>query len=100
MDRAFEIASTVHMRAPNDGLAHPFGLDKPYPYRWRVSQDVWAALVAHVGFGDPDPITTPPGSRLLGDPIELDRSLPPSSMLLEPEDRDRHVAQVAEEALG
>ena len=47
--RAFEVMAATLPRAPRDGLAHPFGIGEHEPYRWRVSKDVWAALVEHVG---------------------------------------------------
>jgi hypothetical protein len=83
MDRVFEVAYATLPRAPRgDVLAHPFGFTEHEPHRWRVSPDVWRALIWHVGFGDPD--RTTPHDRLLGEPIRIDDSLPPDSLLLEP----------------
>lgn len=82
-DRAFEIASATFPRAPRDRLAHPFGFDDHPPYRWRVSRDVWDALCAEVWpelTVSKDPISE---DRLLGEPIDVDETLPPNSMLLE-----------------
>lgn len=85
VDRAFDIAEHTYPRAPHSRLAYSFGLDKIALHSWRVSPDVWAALVEHAGIGDaekPDPT-----ARLLGDRIEVDDKLPPNSMLLLPTPR-------------
>ena len=81
VSRALDIAAATYKQAPRDGLAHPFGLHKEREHRWTVSLDVWAALVAHAGFGDPD--RPDPTARLLGDRIQVDRSLPAGSMSLD-----------------
>lgn len=75
------MAAATFPRAPRDRLAHPFGFDQHDPYRWRVSQDVWDALMVEVCRPE---TTWKPDARLLGEPIEIDSSLPPNSMLLEP----------------
>jgi hypothetical protein len=83
VERAFAVASVAFSRAPHDdGLAHPFGFDQHPPHRWRVSRDTWEALVDYAGTGDRKGPS--PDAQLLGEPIELDESLPPDSMLLEP----------------
>ena len=82
VERAFEVAAATFPRAARDGLAHPFGFDKPpEPYHWRVSQDVWAELVDWAGIGDPKGPSA--DANLLGEPIKVDDDLPPNSMVLE-----------------
>jgi len=81
-DRAFEVAAATFPRAGRDRRARPFGLDQHEPYLWRVSGDVWDALC--IELRHPNLGVARDGDRLLGDPIEVDPSLPPNSMLLEP----------------
>jgi len=72
-DRAFEVAAATFPRAWRD---------RHEPYLWRVSGDVWDALC--IELRHPNLGVARDGDRLLGDPIEVDPSLPPNSMLLEP----------------
>lgn len=81
VDRAFEIAAATFPRAPRDRLAHPFGFAEHAPYEWRLSRGVWDALCDYAGMNEPDPS---PETRLLGERVRIDDSLPPNSMILEP----------------
>lgn len=81
VDRAFEVATATFPRAPRDRLAHPFGFGEHDPHEWRVSRDVWDDLCDYAGMNEPDPS---PESRLLGEYIRIDETLPPNLMLLEP----------------
>lgn len=90
--RAFEVAATVwsdYRGIPlsefvPDGdprIAAPFGKPITAPdYRWRLSKDVWTELCDYAGMNEDVPS---PGSRLLGEPVNVDDALPPNSMLLE-----------------
>lgn len=71
IERAFAVASATFPRPP----------ENTKPYGWRVSRDVWEALVAAFGTGDPGGPS--PDAQLLGEPIEVDDALPPDSMFLE-----------------
>jgi hypothetical protein len=71
-------------RAPRDRLAHPFGLAEGVPCQWRVSPDVWQALVLE--FHHPE-LSVPSQSleeRLFGIPLVTDAASPPGTLLLEP----------------
>lgn len=85
MDRIFEIARTAEAgffghRSP--GLTVDLGR-----FRWRFSPDVRHALIADLkARGDLYPTDEPyPGETLLGIPLDVDETLPPNSMLLEPD---------------
>ena len=63
-------------------IAAPFGKPITAPaYEWRVSRDVWDDLCDYAGMNEDDPS---PESRLLGEHIAIDETLPANSMLLEP----------------
>ena len=81
IDRAFEVAAATFPRAPRDRLAHPFGFGEHDPHEWRLSRDVWGDLCDYAGINEKEPL---PESRLLGEYVRIDDSLPPNSMLLEP----------------
>lgn len=94
VDRAFELyakACEPYRGVPlsefvPDGdprIAAPFGKPITMPsYRWRLSLDVWRQLCDYAGMNDHD--APPPGAQLLGEPVIVDESLPPNSMLCEP----------------
>jgi hypothetical protein len=64
---------------PPAGIVNPFD-SRRVEARWRVSPDVLASLAAD--FFPGEPIRGP--YQLLGWPVDVDETLPPDSMLLEP----------------
>lgn len=83
-DRAYAMAFEHYGRAPRDRLAHPFGLADGDPCRFRVSPDVFQALVLEFRYPNLSVPTTSDGDRLFGIRLVTDATLPPDSMLLEP----------------
>jgi hypothetical protein len=82
-DRAYAMAVEHYGKARRDRLAHPFGLAEGDPCRFRVSPDVYQALVLELRH--PEYVVAQRGDdRLFGLPVDVDATLPPESMLLSP----------------